>query len=89
MASVDKAILQSLSVVDCEIYAEYKIDNSKFDNYNAEEFWVPNDNESHLEWIARITAALLDLIVSSSNYLKYIRSVCIVKVKVLIFHFIF
>ncbi|CAH0725816.1 unnamed protein product, partial [Brenthis ino] len=79
MAGVDKAILQSLSAVDCQIYAEYKIDNSKFDNYNAEEFWVPNNNESHLEWIARITAALLDLIVSSSNYLKYIRSVCIVK----------
>lgn len=81
MVEVDKPILKSLSSADCNTRTEYKIDNATFDKYNDVDFWVPVDNESHYEWITRITASLLDILASSNNYVYCLRAVCNIKVR--------
>ncbi|XP_050361625.1 serine-protein kinase ATM [Nymphalis io] len=82
MVTIDTAILKSLVSTDCEVHAEYKIDNNKFDKYNAIEYWIPLKDERHTQWITRITLALLDTIASSTNYINSLSAVCAVKPEV-------
>ncbi|XP_047544765.1 serine-protein kinase ATM isoform X2 [Vanessa atalanta] len=79
MVTIDTAILKSLVSTECEIRAEYKIDNNKFDKYNEFEYWIPFKDETHTQWITRITLALLDTIASSTNYINSLSAVCAVK----------
>ncbi|XP_061707147.1 serine-protein kinase ATM isoform X2 [Cydia pomonella] len=59
--------------------AVYKLSSRKLENCSDEGFWVPRDKEDHIQWLERITIALLDVLVSDTNYLKTLKDVCKIK----------
>ncbi|OWR44587.1 serine-protein kinase ATM [Danaus plexippus plexippus] len=71
-----KDMLLSLSTSNCKTNAVYKVENIKFDLYNAIDYWIPNRDESLDQWVTRLTLALLDLVSSSTNYLRSLITVC-------------
>ncbi|VVC96704.1 unnamed protein product, partial [Leptidea sinapis] len=73
---INKEMIQPLAPSSCEIFAEYTIDSSKFDLYNRLDSWVPKNSEQHLQWIARITTSLLDVIAGANNFAAAVSAVC-------------
>ncbi|XP_034831737.1 serine-protein kinase ATM-like [Maniola hyperantus] len=72
-------ILQFLVTPSCENFVDYKINNVKFDICKSIDYWIPINNESHSQWVIRITMALLDLLGSSVKFIIFLRALCVLK----------
>ncbi|XP_047986842.1 serine-protein kinase ATM-like [Leguminivora glycinivorella] len=59
--------------------AVFKLSSRKLENCSDVGFWIPKDKEDHIQWLARITTAFLDVLASDTNYIKTLKEVCEVK----------
>ncbi|XP_063617686.1 serine-protein kinase ATM [Cydia splendana] len=57
----------------------FKLSSRMLENCSDVGFWIPKDKEDHIQWLARITTALLDVLVSDTNYIKTLKEVCKIK----------
>lgn len=80
MDGINEEILQPLSPLNSEIYAEYYIDGTKLESFNAVDFWIPRTSEDHLEWTVRMTTSLLALITPVDNCTAVLSTVCALQV---------
>ncbi|XP_048483774.1 serine-protein kinase ATM [Plutella xylostella] len=77
LGEVDQQVLrQFLSSKSNYIQAKFRVNEDKFNAYSRTDFWLPTDNESHKEWICRITVTLLNIVTSGENYLATLGVVC-------------
>lgn len=64
--------------------AKFQIDEAKFAQHCRENLWIPTDTEDYLQWLARVSTALLNVVASRENYLPHLAVVSKLKVILLI-----
>ncbi|CAH0748972.1 unnamed protein product [Diatraea saccharalis] len=79
---VEKQILKPFVSEESNAVATFVINDAKFSNIADLQFMVPNFNETHGQWIVKKTEAIMEVLVSKSNYLNALRDVCRLKVDV-------
>lgn len=81
----DKQILTPFATADCKSFADFKINESRFNALfpPIDKRWIPDLNDSHSQWLTRMTVALLGVMSSSTNYIKDLRAVCALKVRLI------
>ncbi|KAM3964649.1 serine/threonine-protein kinase tefu [Aphomia sociella] len=78
-----KQILKPFECTECDAVANFNINEELFTSYSElHDFWIPNQNEKQEQWIIRVTTVILDILTATTNYLKELRSVCILKANV-------
>lgn len=77
---IEKSILLPFASDQDVISAVFKIDDVKFSTCRGVDFMLPHANESHSEWLKKLTVHVLEMFASETNYTNALKDVCSVKV---------
>ncbi|XP_072936623.1 serine-protein kinase ATM [Epargyreus clarus] len=76
---IDKNVLSCLSQPDSKTSIKFPVDSAKLNQkYSKADYWLPGD-ETHAQWVTRITVSFLDVLVAPTNYMGSLRELCMTK----------